>query len=78
MKYRKNDEYENTYLCLSLENDQALAIRQKLLESLIAEPVANVRNKITDAVAELARQYTEKGPCHCAAIVRLPCCVGPF
>ncbi len=36
-------------------------IRQKLLESLGTEPDRGVRNKIGDAVAEVARQYSETG-----------------
>lgn len=43
----------------SLAKDQAAVIRQKLLETLGAEPDRIVRNKISDAVAEVARQYTD-------------------
>jgi hypothetical protein len=43
----------------SLPKDQAAVIRQKLLETLGTEPDRNVRNKISDAVAEVARQYTD-------------------
>ena len=43
----------------SLSKDQAAVIRQKLLETLGSEPERVVRNKISDAVAEVARQYTE-------------------
>lgn len=47
---------------ISLSNDQAVVIRQKLLETLTSESDRKVRNKISDAVAEIARQYTENGP----------------
>jgi hypothetical protein len=46
---------------VSLSRDQAAAIRQKLLETLAAETDKTVRDKISDAVAEVARQYTESG-----------------
>lgn len=38
-----------------------MVIRGKLLESLTSEGVAIVRNKVGDAVAEIANQYTEHG-----------------
>ncbi|ESU14277.1 hypothetical protein FGSG_13254 [Fusarium graminearum PH-1] len=60
-KTRKNDAGESMDLFLSLTKDQAAVIRQKLLETLAAESDRLVRNKISDAVAELARQYTENG-----------------
>lgn len=44
---------------LSLATDHGIAIRQKLLQTLGAEADKNVRNKISHAVAEVARQYTE-------------------
>jgi importin-5 len=40
-----------------------MVIRQKLLETLGSEPERVVRNKISDAVAEVARQYTENSQC---------------
>jgi hypothetical protein len=46
---------------LSIARDQAAVIRQKLLESLGTEHDRAVRNKIGDAVAEVARQYSETG-----------------
>jgi hypothetical protein len=46
---------------ISLEKDQANVIRSRLLETLMAETDKAVRNKISDAVAELARQYYESG-----------------
>ncbi|KAF2758186.1 importin subunit beta-3 [Pseudovirgaria hyperparasitica] len=48
-------------LFLLLGAEQRQAIRTKVLETLGTETVANVRNKIGDAVAELARQFTEEG-----------------
>lgn len=38
-----------------------MAIREKLLESLGSESLAHVRNKIGDAVAEIAGQYADNG-----------------
>ena len=58
-KTRKTDNSENTDMFISLSNDQASIIRQKLLETLNSETDKAVRNKISDAVAEVARQYTE-------------------
>lgn len=46
-------------LFYSLAKDQAVVIRQKLLETLGSETDRAVRNKISDAVAEVARQYTD-------------------
>ncbi len=43
----------------SLSRDQAAVIRQKLLETLASETDRAVRNKISDAVAKVARQYTD-------------------
>jgi len=58
-KTRKNDAGLNVDFFISLPAEQAAAIRQKLLEALGTETDRNVRNKISHAVAELARQYTE-------------------
>ena len=47
-----------------------MAIRQRLLQSLNSESVAHVRNKIGDAVAEIAGQYADNGMfsgLHCVA-----------
>ncbi|KAF5677303.1 importin subunit beta-3 [Fusarium heterosporum] len=60
-KTRKNEAGESLDLFISLTKDQAAVIRQKLLETLAVESERLVRNKISDAVAELARQYTENG-----------------
>ncbi|KXJ90626.1 armadillo-type protein [Microdochium bolleyi] len=58
-KSRKNDKGENSEMFISLPADQAVAIRQKLLESLANEAERPVRNKVSDAVADVARQYTD-------------------
>jgi hypothetical protein len=52
---------QTTELFLSLQQESANAIRQKLLEALGSESNDSVRNKIGDAVAEIARQYSEAG-----------------
>lgn len=44
---------------ISLARDQAAVIRNKLLETLALEADRAVRNKISDAVAEIARQYAD-------------------
>lgn len=46
---------------ISLTNEHATVIRQKLLEALFYESDSNTRKKISDAVADLARQYTDNG-----------------
>lgn len=46
-------------LFLSLAKEEAWTIRQKLLEALGAESTNSVRNKIGDAVAEIAREYSD-------------------
>jgi hypothetical protein len=46
---------------VSLSQEQAVTIRQKLLEALANEADRTVRNKISDAVADVARQYSENG-----------------
>lgn len=48
-------------LFLSLQPPQKIAIRQKLLECLQREELPQVRHKIGDAVAEIARQYSDEG-----------------
>lgn len=60
-KTRKLESGQNVDLFLSVARDQAAVIRQKLLEALGTEPDRGVRNKIGDAVAEVARQYSETG-----------------
>ena len=49
---------------LSLGQEQKVAIRSQLLQALSGEQVFAVRNKIGDAVAEIARQYTDNGLSH--------------
>jgi hypothetical protein len=44
-------------LFISLDKEHGRVIRGKLVETLLAETDKTVRNKISDAVAELARQY---------------------
>ena len=59
-KTRKSPETEDSKeLFLALPQQQKLAIRQKLLECLQSESVPEVRHKIGDAVAEVARQYSD-------------------
>ncbi|CAI4213323.1 unnamed protein product [Parascedosporium putredinis] len=58
-KSRKNEKGDTVDIFVSLPQEQAAVIRQKLLEILTSETERAVRNKISDAVAEVARQYTE-------------------
>lgn len=58
-KSRKLDNDQTVELFLSLPQEQAYAIRQKLLEALGTESTNSVRNKIGDAVAEIAREYSD-------------------
>lgn len=58
-KTRKLPTGDNVELFLALPQEQAYVIRQKLLESLASETVNSVRNKIGDAVAEIAREYSD-------------------
>jgi broad specificity phosphatase PhoE len=44
-----------------LSPDQRVAIREKLVSCLSSESLADVRNKVGDAIAEIARQYTDNG-----------------
>lgn len=50
---------KEVFLCLPIE--QRVAIREKLVSCLTTESVTDVRKKIGDAVAEVARQYTDNG-----------------
>jgi hypothetical protein len=59
-KQRKDDQNNTNYTFLAIDKEQAAVIQQKLLQTLLSEPDKTVRNKISDAVAELARQYTEE------------------
>lgn len=60
-KTRRNAQGETVDMFLALSDDQVNVIRQKVLESLVSESERAVRNKISDAVAELARQFTDNG-----------------
>lgn len=60
-KTRRNEQNQMVDVFVSLTKDQAAVIREKLLECLSSEPDKTVRNKISDAVAEVARQYTDVG-----------------
>lgn len=48
---------------ITLQPPHKEAIRQKLLECLQNEGLPHVRHKIGDAVAEIARQYSDEGEC---------------
>ena len=48
-------------LFLTLIAPHREAIRNKLLQALNSESSGTVRNKTADAVAEIARQYTDDG-----------------
>ncbi|KAI0475178.1 ARM repeat-containing protein [Xylariaceae sp. FL0804] len=58
-KTRKTDKGENAEMFVSLPHEQASVIRSKLLETFGTESDRMVRNKIGDAVADVARQYSE-------------------
>lgn len=61
-KQRKIPATEETKeLFLALPEAQTIAIRQKVLECFEKEALLQVRHKIGDAVAELARQYSDNG-----------------
>lgn len=45
----------------TLTGEQRLVIRQKLVTCLTGESIIDVQKKIGDAVAEIARQYTDNG-----------------
>jgi hypothetical protein len=49
---------------ISLSKDLAVIIRTKLLENLVSETDRTVRNKISDAVAEIGRQYSDNSSSH--------------
>ncbi|TVY64219.1 Importin subunit beta-3 [Lachnellula suecica] len=58
-KARKQENGDTVEIFMSLPQEQAYLIRQKLIEALGAETTNNVRNKIGDAVAEIAREYSD-------------------
>lgn len=64
---------ESKDLFTTLSQPHKDAIRQKLLDCLQNETLPHVRHKIGDAVAELARQYSDEGQwlAHCLHARRL-------
>ncbi|KAH8819451.1 armadillo-type protein [Xylogone sp. PMI_703] len=58
-KSRKIPSGESVETFLAIAQEQAHVIRQKLLEALNSEQTNSVRNKIGDAVAEIAREYSD-------------------
>ncbi|KAJ5163037.1 Armadillo-like helical [Penicillium coprophilum] len=52
---------DNKEVFSCLPNEQRIAIREKLVTCLTTETVTDVRKKIGDALAEVARQYTDNG-----------------
>ena len=58
-KHPSSNESKETFL--TLREEQKIAIRSQLLQALNGEQIFAVRNKIGDAVAEIARQYTDNG-----------------
>ena len=52
---------ESKELFMLLQPAQKVAIRQKLLECLRSNNLPVVRHKVGDAVAEVARQYSDDG-----------------
>ncbi|KAG9244887.1 armadillo-type protein [Calycina marina] len=58
-RQRKVSDDNSIEIFLSMQPEQAEVIRSKLLEALVSESTNSVRNKISDAVAEVARQYAE-------------------
>lgn len=62
-KTRKNDQGQVVDVFISLAKEQALVVRQKLLETLVNETDKQVRNKISDSVAEVGRQYSDASTC---------------
>lgn len=69
-----NDSKE---LFLTLSNDAKVPIRSGLLQCLASEQVSHVRNKVGDAIAEIARQYTDNSRFDLAT-TRLVDTVDPF
>ncbi|RDA86269.1 hypothetical protein CP532_5083 [Ophiocordyceps camponoti-leonardi (nom. inval.)] len=58
-KTRKIESGDNVDMFYSIPRNQAAVIRQKLLETLATEEDRAIRNKISDAVAEIARQCAD-------------------
>ncbi len=55
------EERDSKEQFLLLQTQQKVVIGQKLLECLQTESLPQVRHKIGDAVAEIARQYSDNG-----------------
>lgn len=61
-KTRKDPANDTTLeLFMSIQVRAQQTARTKMLECLVEEKVGHVRDKIGDAVAEVARQYTDAG-----------------
>lgn len=56
---KDNTSGENKEVFLQLNHETKITIRAKILQSYANEPVHAVRHKVADAVAEIARQYTD-------------------
>lgn len=56
----KDQAGQSRELFLTLHEAQRNAIREKLLESFASETTPSARNKVADAIAEIARQYTDE------------------
>lgn len=50
-------------LFMTLQEPQKNAIRSQLIQCMQSETIGHVRNKVGDAVAEIARQYSDDGEC---------------
>ena len=62
MKTRKDPATNETKeLFITLQENARHATQTKMLQALSGESTTAVRNKIGDAVAEIARQYTDEG-----------------
>ncbi len=58
---KETDSDISREMFMALQTPQKNVIRSTLLECLASEREASVRNKLGDAVAEIARQYTAEG-----------------
>lgn len=56
----KDQAGQSKELFMTLQRPQQAAIRGKLLECLATETAPSVRHKVGDAIAEIARQYTDE------------------
>jgi importin-5 len=76
-KTRKNEQGNVVDVFISLAKEQALVVRQKLLETLVNETDKQVRNKISDSVAEVGRQYSDNSTCPAGPPSRRAVCISP-